>query len=86
MGPVIIGERARIVNSFIGPFTSLSDKVEIENSEIEYSVVMANTNIKQVRYRMQNCLIGKNVHIYRSVNIPLVYEFILADDSKVRLI
>ncbi len=86
MGPVIIGERARIVNSFIGPFTSLSDKVKIENSEIEYSVVMANTNIKQVRYRMQNCLIGKNVHIYRSVNIPLVYEFILADDSKVRLI
>jgi glucose-1-phosphate thymidylyltransferase len=83
---VIIGENARIINSYIGPFTSLSDGVEVEGSEIEYSVIMANTNIKNVNYRMQNCLIGKDVHIYRSGEMPRVYEFVLADDSRVRLI
>jgi glucose-1-phosphate thymidylyltransferase len=86
LGPVIIGENARIINSYIGPFTSLSDGVEVEGSEIEYSVIMANTNIKNVNYRMQNCLIGKDVHIYRSGEMPRVYEFVLADDSRVRLI
>jgi len=85
LGPVVIGEKVKIVNSYVGPFTSLSDRVEIENSEIEYSVVMANTHIKDVKYRMQNCLIGKDVHIYRSAGLPLVYEFILADDSNIRL-
>ncbi len=86
LGPVIIGENARIINSYIGPFTSLSQGVEVENSEIEYSVIMANTRIKNIRHRMQNCLIGKDVSIYRSEDLPTVYEFILADDSRVRLI
>lgn len=86
LGPVIIGENARIINSYIGPFTSLSQGVEVVNSEIEYSVVMASTQIRNVKHRMQNCLIGKDVSIYRSEDMPAVYEFILADDSRVRLI
>lgn len=86
LGPVIIGKNAKIVNAYIGPFTSLSDGVIVENSEIEYSVMMANTHIKNVRCRMQNCLIGKDVRIYRSEEMPRVHEFILADDSSIRLI
>ena len=86
MGPVVIGEGARIINSYIGPFTSLSDGVEVDNSEIEYSIVMSNTQIKNIKHRMQNCLIGKDVSIYRSNDMPVVYGFILADDSRVRLI
>ena len=86
LGPVIIGENARIVNSYVGPFTSLSDGVEVNNAEVEYSVIMSNTRIANVRQRMQNCLIGKDVNIYRTGDMPRVYEFILADDSSVRLI
>lgn len=86
MGPVVIGKKARIINSYIGPFTSLSEGVQVENSEIEYSIIMANTCINHVSCRMQNCLIGKDVNIYRSAEMPRVYEFILADDSSVRLI
>ncbi len=86
MGPVIIGENAQIVNSYIGPFTSLSERVEVENSEIEYSIVMSNTQIKHVKHRMQNCLIGKDVSVFRSEDMPRVYGFVLADESKVRLI
>ena len=86
LGPVIIGENAKIINSYIGPFTSLSEGVTVENGEVEYSVVMSNTNIENVKARMQNCLIGKDVHIYRSGAMPRTHEFILADDSRVRLI
>lgn len=86
LGPVVIGENAMIVNSYVGPFTSLSHGVNVENSELEYSVIMANTQIKNVKSRMQNCLIGKDVKIYRSDVMPRIHEFILADDSSVRLI
>lgn len=86
LGPVIIGKNAKIINSYVGPFTSLSEGVELDNSEVEYSVIMSNTHIKQTKCRMQNCLIGKDVQIYRSGEMPHVYEFILADDSRVRLI
>jgi len=83
---VIIGENAKIINSYIGPFTSLSQRVEVENSEVEYSIIMANTQIKYVKHRMQNCLIGKDVSVFRSEDIPRVYGFVLADESKIRLI
>jgi len=86
LGPVIIGENAKIVNSYVGPFTSLSEGVKLRNAEVEYSVIMSNTHIENVKCRMQKCLIGKDVHIYRSSEMPRVYEFILADDSSVRLI
>ena len=86
LGPVVIGENAMIINSYVGPFTSLSQGVNIENSELEYSVIMANTQIKNVKSRMQNCLIGKDVKIYRSDEMPRIHEFILSDDSSLRLI
>ncbi|MDD4362656.1 MAG: glucose-1-phosphate thymidylyltransferase [Atribacterota bacterium] len=86
LGPVAIGNDVIITNSYIGPFTSLSNSVIVENSEIEYSIVMYNTIINNIESRMQNCLIGKDVHIYSSNEMPRAYKFILADDSKVRLI
>lgn len=86
VGPVIIGEKVKVVDSYIGPFTSLSDGVEIKKSEIEYSVVLENTKIENIKGRMQKCLIGKGVEIYHSKNLPRIYEFILGDHSKVGLI
>ena len=86
LGPVIIGDKVRVMDSYIGPFTSLSDGVEIKKSEIEYSVVIEETKIENIRGRMQRCLIGKDVRIYHSKDLPLVYEFILGDHSKVGLL
>jgi glucose-1-phosphate thymidylyltransferase len=39
--PCIIGKNCRIINSYIGPFTSINDCCVIEETEIEDSVVMA---------------------------------------------
>jgi len=39
-GPAIIGERTRVVNSYVGPFTSIYHDVEIEDSEIERAIVL----------------------------------------------
>ncbi len=37
-GPVIIGERTRVVNSYIGPFTSVAADCEVVDSELDHSV------------------------------------------------
>ncbi|GAF75811.1 unnamed protein product, partial [marine sediment metagenome] len=83
LGPVIIGNKVKVVDSYIGPFTSLSNGVEIKKAEIEYSVVLENTKIENIKRRMQKCLIGKGVKIYHSKDLPRIYEFILGDHSKV---
>ena len=40
-GPAIIGERTRVVNSYIGPFTSVAADCEVVDSELDHSVVLA---------------------------------------------
>ena len=86
VGPVIIGERVRLIDSYVGPFTSISEGVQIIKSEIECSVILEETKLEYVRGRMQRCLIGKGVHIYYNKELPQTYEFILGDHSKVSLL
>jgi len=85
VGPVIIGNKVRIDDSYIGPFTSLSDGVEVKKSEIECSVILEESKLENIKGRMQRCLIGKGVEIYHSKDLPRIYEFILGDHSKVGL-
>ena len=83
---VIIGERVRVIDSYVGPFTSISEGVEIIKSEIECSVVLEESKLEYIKGRMQRCLIGKGVEIYHFKDLPRVYEFILGDHSKVGLL
>jgi glucose-1-phosphate thymidylyltransferase len=84
-GPAIIGERSRIENAYIGPFTSVYHGVEIRNSEIEHSIVLENSKILDVSARIADSLIGKDVVIRRSELMPSVLRFMLGDHSDVGL-
>lgn len=84
-GPLIIGRGAEICDSFIGPFTALDRNVHIKQSEIEYSIVMEGAEIEGVR-RIDHSLIGRHVHLGRSRRPPEVYNFVIGDNSQVRLI
>jgi len=85
LGPVIIGEKVKVIDSYIGPFTSLSSGVKIKKSEIEYSVVLEDSKIENIKGRMGRCLIGKCVEISRSRVLPRSFKFVLGDHSKVEL-
>ncbi len=84
-GPAIIGERTKVVNSFVGPFTSIYYDVLIQNSEIEHSIVMEKCTIRGLRGRMEDSLLGKNVEIYRSPQRPKAYRLMLGDNSRIGL-
>ncbi len=85
-GPAIIGKGSRIVDSYIGPFTSVYYGVQVEGSELEHSIVMENCSIKNIPGRIEDSLIGKNVEIARSPARPKTFRFVLGDNSKIGLI
>ncbi|MBP8003323.1 MAG: glucose-1-phosphate thymidylyltransferase [Chloroflexi bacterium] len=85
-GPAIIGENTRIVNSYIGPFTSIYHHVTIENSEIEHSMVLEHSTITDISGRIQDSLIGRQVTINRSPIKPKAHKLTLGDYSQVGIL
>ncbi len=57
-GPAYIGKGTKVMNSYIGPFTSIGDDCEVEDSEIEYSVVLDNVKVEGVS--MMDSLVGNS--------------------------
>ena len=85
-GPTIIGERTRIINSYVGPFTSLYHDVVIENSEIERAIVLEHSRIRDIPARIQDSLIGRHVSLVRSPIKPKAYKLTLGDHSQVGIL
>ncbi|MBI3781026.1 MAG: glucose-1-phosphate thymidylyltransferase [candidate division NC10 bacterium] len=84
-GPVIIGKCCRIVNSYIGPFTSIYHDTLVQNSEIEHSIILDRSRITDIG-RLEDSLIGKNVEVFRSDGKPRAYRLMLGDSSQVGLV
>lgn len=85
-GPAIIGEDTRIVNSYVGPFTSIYHHTVIENSEIEHSIVLDHSRILNVPSRIEDSIVGRDVEITYSPIKPKAYKMTLGDHSKVGLL
>jgi glucose-1-phosphate thymidylyltransferase len=82
-GPVIIGARARIVHAYVGPFTAIMNDVEIRDSEIEHSIVLEGSSVRDLGSRVVDSLMGRNVKISRAPVKPSAYRFMLGDNSEV---
>ncbi len=85
-GPTIIGESTRIVNSYVGPFTSIYHDVLIENSEIERAIVLEHSLIRDIPARIQDSVIGRQVSLIRSPIKPKAYKLTLGDHSQVGIL
>jgi glucose-1-phosphate thymidylyltransferase len=85
-GPAIIGERTRVVNAYIGPFTSIYHDCLIADCEIEHSIIMEDCKIEDIHHRIEDSLIGRNAEIVRSPVKPRAYKMVLGDHSKVGIL
>lgn len=85
-GPAIIGEETRLVNAYVGPFTSIYHHCTVQNAEIEHSIVLEHCSIVDVDHRIEDSLIGRNVEIMRSPLKPRALKLILGDNSRVGLV
>lgn len=82
-GPAIIGEGTEVVDSYIGPFTSIQGKCKIVRTEIEHSIVLEGSEICDVGSRIDESLIGREVKIYKCPPKPSAYRFMVGDKSEI---
>lgn len=83
-GPAIIGRGTRIVDSYVGPFTSIYHGCTIEATEIEHSIVLESSVVRGVN-RIEDSLIGKEVEVAPSTALPRAHRLMLGDHSKVSI-
>lgn len=83
-GPAIIGQHAKVTDAYIGPFTSIGPGCVIEACEVEYSVVMERSTVRDVG-RIEGSLLGRDVTIARAARRPAAYRFHLGDHAEVEL-
>ncbi len=84
MGPAIIGARCRISGSYIGPFTSVAENCVIQDSEIEYSIVLSGASISGM-HLIQASMIGRNAVVTAVPRMPRSHHLVLGDHSKVQV-
>lgn len=84
-GPVVIGENCRIVNSYVGPYTSIGNGVVLENCEVENSILMDESKLSNLSSRIDSSLIGKGVRISQNGKLPKAMKFVVGDLSSLEL-
>ena len=84
VGPAVVGANTVITDSYVGPFTSIAGDCRIEDSEIEYSIVLRDSSMSGVR-RVEASLIGRNVEVTPAPRKPASHRFVLGDHSKVQI-
>ena len=82
-GPCVIGEGTRIIDAYIGPFTSIGPNTEIVRSEVENSIILEECVIRDIGSRISGSLIGRNVTVAKSKKPPQSYKFMVGDNSDI---
>jgi glucose-1-phosphate thymidylyltransferase len=84
VGPVIIGAGSKVSGSYIGPFTAIDEGCSVEDSEIEYSIVLSRASIRGVR-RIEASIIGHDAEVTPAPRVPRAHRLVLGDHSKVQI-
>jgi glucose-1-phosphate thymidylyltransferase len=85
-GPVVIGAGCRLSDTFVGPYTSISDGVVVEHAEIEHSIILENSRICRLGARMSDSLIGRDCVIAHSEALPVAYRFMVGDSCQIGIL
>ena len=85
-GPAIIGANSKITDAYIGPYTAIGDHVVVSNAEIEHAIVLEGSSIQDLDGRIEASLIGKNVAIARSPELPRAFRFVVGDNAEIAIL
>lgn len=85
IGPVIIGENVEIRNSFVGSYTAIGDDCELVNCKIEYSILLEDVHITDVKGKIEGAMIGNHSEISTTKQLAPSYSFMVADHCRIHL-
>lgn len=84
-GPVAIAAGVVIEDSYVGPYTAIGPNVRIRRTEIENSVVLADSVIEDVDVRIDQSLVGRGVTVVGRRRRPRALGLVLGDQSRLEL-
>jgi glucose-1-phosphate thymidylyltransferase len=85
IGPVVVGADALITDSYIGPHTSIAERVRIEGAELERSIVLADASVLHVGGRLVASVVGRNARVFRDFSMPRALRLQVGDGDEVAL-
>jgi glucose-1-phosphate thymidylyltransferase len=85
-GPVVIGENCHIENCFIGPYSSIADRVTMIDADIEHSVILQSAKIVGIHQRIVDSVIGQRAQLTNAPPRPKALRFMIGDDSQIELV
>ena len=83
-GPAVIGADTVVRDSYIGPYSSVASGCVIESAELDHSVILGASSIRNVA-RLTDSLIGAHVEVDRSTHVPAGLRLMLGDHARVEL-
>jgi NDP-sugar pyrophosphorylase family protein len=84
-GPVHIGAGARVIETYVGPYTSIAAGVVLEGVEIEHSIVLQNAQIRYPGRRLEASLVGEGAQIGRDYSLPSALRVRVGPGSEIQL-
>ncbi|MFY9264193.1 MAG: glucose-1-phosphate thymidylyltransferase [Solirubrobacterales bacterium] len=85
-GPAVIAAGAELTDAYIGPYTSIGERVRIDRAEVEYSIILADSQISDLGARMEASLIGKHSQITRTDGMPRTFRLLVGDNCEISLV
>jgi glucose-1-phosphate thymidylyltransferase len=83
-GPAVIGAGSKLVDAYVGPFTSVGPGCTLESCEIEFSVLLAGCTVRNIG-RLEGSLLGREVVLERTIRRPAVHRLMLGDHAQVEI-
>lgn len=84
-GPVVIGPRTRLLDAYIGPYTSIGDDVYVEGAEIENSILLSGSCIRHLGGRLEASVVGPEASICRDFRLPRAVRLHVGEGARVGL-
>jgi glucose-1-phosphate thymidylyltransferase len=85
-GPAVIGAGAQLTDCYVGPYTAVGEDCVICNAEVEHSILLAGSSVRDLDGRMESSLLGRNVRIGRGDGQPRAYRFLVGDNSEIGIL
>lgn len=84
-GPVTIGSDCHLENCFIGPYSSVADRVTLVDADLEHSVILQGAKVEGIHHRIVDSVIGQRAHLKEAPRRPKALRFMIGDDCQIEL-
>jgi glucose-1-phosphate thymidylyltransferase len=85
VGPATLGPGAQVVDSYIGPYTSIGADVRIEGAEVERSIILRGASITHIGGRLVGSVVGREARVFRDFSLPRALRVNVGDGGEVAL-